>query len=239
MKQLVENSKVNRMIVSTFDWYIQPVLNPDGYEYSHTTDRLWRKTRSKTETPKDDYEEDDDDEDEDDGRRRRRALWPDFLFNPICTKVGVDPNRNWDFHWGKEGASPSPCAETYAGPKAFSEPETKAVADFIMERKEQFKIFLTLHSYGQMWLIPWSFTDAKVDDHDDMMRLGRKAVDAVAKIRGTKYKLGPTTEYLYKSAGRRFQIYSWAAFEEFNNLWSQIPIFVSNEHPHFNQKSGD
>jgi len=26
-------------------WYVIPVLNPDGYEYSHTTNRMWRKTR--------------------------------------------------------------------------------------------------------------------------------------------------------------------------------------------------
>ncbi|KAL6261345.1 hypothetical protein P5V15_006442 [Pogonomyrmex californicus] len=27
------------------DWYIFPVFNPDGYVYTHITDRMWRKTR--------------------------------------------------------------------------------------------------------------------------------------------------------------------------------------------------
>jgi murein tripeptide amidase MpaA len=31
--------------VGSVDWYILPVVNPDGYEYSHRTDRLWRKNR--------------------------------------------------------------------------------------------------------------------------------------------------------------------------------------------------
>lgn len=26
--------------------YILPVLNPDGYEYTHTHDRMWRKNRA-------------------------------------------------------------------------------------------------------------------------------------------------------------------------------------------------
>ncbi|KAG5868272.1 hypothetical protein JTB14_032987 [Gonioctena quinquepunctata] len=30
------------------DWYIAPLLNPDGYEYSHTVDRLWRKNRARS-----------------------------------------------------------------------------------------------------------------------------------------------------------------------------------------------
>ncbi|XP_050682299.1 carboxypeptidase B-like isoform X2 [Leptidea sinapis] len=33
--------------VTNKDWYIVPVLNPDGYEYTHTTDRMWRKNRSR------------------------------------------------------------------------------------------------------------------------------------------------------------------------------------------------
>lgn len=31
--------------MKSVDWYILPVLNPDGYEYSHRVDRLWRKNR--------------------------------------------------------------------------------------------------------------------------------------------------------------------------------------------------
>lgn len=37
------------------DFYIMPVLNPDGYEHSHTNDRLWRKTRSRLADHADDY----------------------------------------------------------------------------------------------------------------------------------------------------------------------------------------
>lgn len=33
-------------LLNNYNWYIFPVVNPDGYEYSHTDNRLWRKTRS-------------------------------------------------------------------------------------------------------------------------------------------------------------------------------------------------
>ncbi|XP_060072712.1 carboxypeptidase B-like [Ylistrum balloti] len=33
-------------MLDTFDWYFLPSANPDGYEYTFTDDRLWRKTRS-------------------------------------------------------------------------------------------------------------------------------------------------------------------------------------------------
>lgn len=36
INQLVENTD-NSAMIEKVDWYIVPVLNPDGYEYSHTT----------------------------------------------------------------------------------------------------------------------------------------------------------------------------------------------------------
>ncbi|MBW3880959.1 M14 family zinc carboxypeptidase, partial [Neisseria meningitidis] len=34
-------------LLDTMDIYMLIVANPDGYVYTHTNDRMWRKTRSK------------------------------------------------------------------------------------------------------------------------------------------------------------------------------------------------
>jgi carboxypeptidase A2 len=33
-------------LIGTYDWYFVPVMNPDGYTYSHTHERFWRKSRA-------------------------------------------------------------------------------------------------------------------------------------------------------------------------------------------------
>ncbi|CAG2107277.1 unnamed protein product [Medioppia subpectinata] len=38
--------KVVTYLLNRFDFYVVPVVNPDGYEYSHTTDRMWRKNKA-------------------------------------------------------------------------------------------------------------------------------------------------------------------------------------------------
>ncbi|XP_001654133.2 carboxypeptidase B [Aedes aegypti] len=48
IEQLVEHSSENQEVLSNLTWVIMPVVNPDGYEFSHETDRFWRKTRKPT-----------------------------------------------------------------------------------------------------------------------------------------------------------------------------------------------
>ncbi|XP_070144485.1 zinc carboxypeptidase-like [Drosophila kikkawai] len=42
---LTSDDVLVRQMVETHDWYIVPVLNVDGFVYSHEKDRMWRKTR--------------------------------------------------------------------------------------------------------------------------------------------------------------------------------------------------
>jgi len=47
MKELVENSEnYPSDLLDKLDWYILPVHNPDGYEYTRTDNRMWRKNRT-------------------------------------------------------------------------------------------------------------------------------------------------------------------------------------------------
>ncbi|XP_076762884.1 carboxypeptidase B [Xylocopa sonorina] len=190
LSQLVEKNSSYAKLLDNSDWMILPVANPDGYEFSHTGDRLWRKTRSNHA------------EDEDDSRFLKlvnhytRWLWGK------CE--GVDPNRNFNYHWGEVnegGASMDPCHETYAGPHPFSEPETKAMADYILANKQNIRMYLTLHSYSQMWLVPWGYTYSKPSDYSELMNAAKKAIKAISKVHGTEYQLGPSADLLYPTSG--------------------------------------
>lgn len=76
---------------------------------------------------------------------------------------GVDPNRNYGFHWGEAGASTWPSSDTYRGPEAFSEPCTRAIRDFAI--RERLSASVSYHSYGELVLWPYSYSyDTCPDD---------------------------------------------------------------------------
>ena len=77
---------------------------------------------------------------------------------------GVDLNRNFGYHWGGYGASNDPCKETFRGASAFSEPESRAIRNFLLSSSEDFQLYLTFHSYGQYLLYPWGYD--KLDTPD-------------------------------------------------------------------------
>lgn len=45
MNELTVNYNENKEFLEEYDWIIVPVVNADGYEYTHEVGRYWRKTR--------------------------------------------------------------------------------------------------------------------------------------------------------------------------------------------------
>ncbi len=84
---------------------------------------------------------------------------------------GIDLNRNFGYHW-KEwgGAGFNPCSLIYAGSTPFSEPETKAIKEFVEGNPSiNWTFYLSLHSFGQKWMTPWGYTSEHPHDYDEMV----------------------------------------------------------------------
>ncbi|KAM9604442.1 carboxypeptidase B [Trichechus inunguis] len=155
-------------LLNKLDFYVLPVFNIDGYVYSWTTNRMWRKTRST---------------------------------NSGSACIGTDPNRNFDAGWCQIGASRSPCAETYCGSAAESEKETKALTNFIRKNLSSIKAYLTIHSYSQLLLYPYSYAYKLPENNDELNALAKAAVAELATLYNTKYTYGPGATAIYPAAG--------------------------------------
>ena len=84
--------------------------------------------------------------------------------NPGTTCDGVDLNRNADAVWGvaQGQTSCSPCAETYCGASAFSEPETRNVKHLL--DTERVVSFVDMHSFSELVLYPWGHARTQSTD---------------------------------------------------------------------------
>jgi len=107
--------------------YLVTVVNPDGYMYNQVNDPSGGGM----------------------WRKNRRNNGGSY---------GVDLNRNFGYQWGYDdiGSSPTPSSDTYRGPSAFSEPETQAVRDFILQ--VQPSIGFNCHTYTGVFINPYGYS---------------------------------------------------------------------------------
>ncbi|MGL5825432.1 MAG: M14 family zinc carboxypeptidase [Nocardioides sp.] len=87
----------------------------------------------------------------------------------VSNQSGVDINRNHNWSWGGVGTSTDPCAQTYRGTSAASEPETAALQNLMTQLFPDQRgsastaaapitatgMMMTMHSYGNLVLFPW------------------------------------------------------------------------------------
>jgi hypothetical protein len=160
--------EIRNLLQSTELWFVI-AANPDGYQFTFDHERLWRKTLR---------------DNNGDGQ--------------ITIGDGVDPNRNFDEHWGhdNEGSSPDPADETYRGPSAASEPETRAMQGLINRIKPRFQS--NLHSFGEWLLYPQGW-QVGTPDADNPLYVALGGTDANPAIPG--FNPGQSADTLYVTNG--------------------------------------
>ncbi|MDH6708891.1 murein tripeptide amidase MpaA [Kitasatospora sp. MAA19] len=198
-------------LLQRLDLVFFPLVNPDGRLHSQTVDPMWRKNRDPANSG--------------------------GSADPNC--VGVDLNRNYDFLFDFATAfaptatpqvSASPCdPQVYAGPSAFSEPETRNVR-WLLDQYPRTGWFVDVHSYSEDMLYNWgdddnqsidptmNFGNAQYDgkrglpgdvayaeyipktDADNAALLAERFCQGVGGVRGRPYK--PLTGFhLYPTSG--------------------------------------
>lgn len=136
--------------------------------------------------------------------RTQNRLWRKNRRHNADGSIGVDPNRNYGYMWGTldlNTSSKTPADDTYIGPRAFSEPETRAIRDLI--GRELFRGIITYHSYSQLILYPWGYTDHPIADVADRQRMATLAEAMKAEIKsvhGVEY-VAQQSSRLYPTAG--------------------------------------
>jgi len=167
-------------LVNERDMWFIPVVNPDGYVRNELTHP-------------------------DGGGMQRKNRRPGCTSSP-----GVDLNRNWGFHWGYDdtGSSPDECAATYRGTQAFSEPETQAVRDFVMDHN--FQTVFNYHSYGNLLIKPFGYDESVAlpfPDNNIYSQLGNDLVADNGYLYGTGTETvgytvnGDAVDYMYGELG--------------------------------------
>lgn len=158
-KHLLEDYKKDdyvRYIVDNTEIWIVPVVNPDGFVYSHAKadneHRLWRKNRHP-------------------------------LPNG---QVGVDLNRSYPFKWRPEGDSPAktsddvggsddPASRNYRGEADPSDPskpkvmekEIRGLINLVDSPEHRFALFLDYHSFSEVILYPYGYVRERMQKDFD------------------------------------------------------------------------
>lgn len=164
-QHLVNNYGTDPHITSLVDdlvFYIIPVVNPDGYIHTFPVAQ---------------------------GGGGQR-LWRKNRRDNGNGTFGVDLNRNWSTAWSQPGASSNPSSEVYHGPAPFSEPETTNLADF-MSSLPNVKGHLDIHSFSQLILGPWAYSETECPHRETELRLAQDLQEqAMDSLYGTDYQAG-------------------------------------------------
>ncbi|KAF2749202.1 hypothetical protein M011DRAFT_399384 [Sporormia fimetaria CBS 119925] len=161
-----------KAVVDKFDFYIMPIVNPDGFVYTQTTDRLWRKNRQTVSSSSCV------------GRDINRN-WP----------------YKWEVTGGAS-TSPCSETYKGLAPSDAPENRGLVSQVQSLKNSRGIRLYLDIHSYGQYILWPYGYNCNLRAENDAAHRtIASAAATAIRGVFGTAYTIGPSCSTLYATTG--------------------------------------
>ncbi|XP_026321173.1 carboxypeptidase B-like [Hyposmocoma kahamanoa] len=168
---LVRNFSTLPQNITNKDWYLVPIANPDGYQHTHTLDRLWRKSRAR------------------------------FGNSIVGVDLNRNFGFGWGHNGSEGSSVGDPNHQNYRGTEPFSEPESSAIKDLILYSGTPFKIFVTFHSCSELISFPWCYTSDPCPDYVNLLEGGATIAKAMFETTGRMYKVGNFKDIMYYAPG--------------------------------------
>jgi murein tripeptide amidase MpaA len=126
------------------------------------------------------------------------GLWRKNRRNYGNNSYGVDLNRNYAWEWRYDNEDLD--HETYQGTAPFSEPETAALRDLLVQQTPSMSV--SVHSYGNEWMYPWGYTALPTPDDALFRAIANKIVATNGYTADTAWNLygmtrGASDDYHY------------------------------------------
>ncbi|SFV75344.1 Carboxypeptidase A1 precursor [hydrothermal vent metagenome] len=134
--------------------------------------------------------------------RNHFAFWRKNRRRNKDGSFGVDLNRNFEVGFSKNSNMTS---NVYSGPHPFSEPETRALRDFVLGHKN-ITIALDYHSQGNVFFPAHNFIHEDAIDAIDLNLLASNMAEEIRKESGREYgvHMGKPPTKLISGSGREF-----------------------------------
>ncbi|KAH6693617.1 carboxypeptidase B [Plectosphaerella plurivora] len=162
-------------LLDSYDFHIIPVINVDGFVYTQTTDRLWRKNRQP----------------------------PNGNVTCIGTDLNRNWPHLWDTPGGSSTDPCTQFFRGLASGDSPEIQAMVAHADTVAAAHPSgVALFIDWHSFGQLILLPYGGNcSATVEGLDQQIALANETAAAIAAVHGSQYRAGPVCGFFGAAGG--------------------------------------
>lgn len=170
---LVSTDSTTAAFKDQYDFYIFPIVNPDGFYYSQNFDRLWRKNRQPTPD--------------------HRCFGLDINRNW--------PHKSWKQSFGASTSPCSAIYKGSSAGDGVETKALKTHLDSLAAGMG-IKLYIDFHAYGQLWMYPHGYSSAaEFPNRAAHHMLIAKAANFVGNFRGTRFTVGQFIDLLGPVSG--------------------------------------